>query len=343
MHDSLLKGALRSLLKTFSAILGFFLAFIAIAYLYDAIESTEETIPNDYSAEIRPNALGVRKTLSSDAPVILEIEISGLIGTLELDQRKVEQILVESRENSLKGNRIKGILLVINSPGGAVTDADGIYRALLEYKRQHKVPIFAFVDGLAASGGYYIALAADEVHATTTSLVGSIGVITSPFINVSELMQKIGVSALTISRGIGKDDLDPLRPWKKDEDKNMQQLIEVLYNDFVGLVATHRPKVDKTLLLKEYGAKVFIADEAKKIGLIDETGSSRSSTLQKLLVRLGIEDDYYQVVRLESTNWLNQLFKSKSDLMKGRLVHEVVIEGTLPERLQGKPLYLYRP
>lgn len=340
---SLWKSALKALLVVFCSVMGFLLAIFVFALLIQSIEQSEEEIPNDYSMTIRPNAKGVRKRLARSVPAILELEINGIIGTKELNQQTIESMLVESRENSLSDNRVKGILLHINSPGGTIKDADGIYRALLQYKSRYNVPIFAYTDGLCASGGMYIACAADEIYASPTTLVGSVGVISPPFLNVVDLLNKIGVSSLTISAGIGKDELNPLRPWAKDEDKTIQEIIQHYYHDFVNIVSSNRPKISKENLINDYGARIFPGTQAAEIGFVDGSGYSREDVLNKLLAKLDIQDDDYQVVLLESTNWLAQLFKSESPLFTGKIQHEFKVFGNIPEHMAGKPLYLYQP
>ena len=96
-----------------------------------------------------------------------------------------------------------------------MVDADGIYRAIKHYKEQYQVPVIAYVDGLCASGGMYIACAADKIYATDVSLVGSVGVLFPSFMNFSKLLDTVGVQSLTISSCKGKDDMNPLRPWKE--------------------------------------------------------------------------------------------------------------------------------
>lgn len=336
------KSAIKALLVTFCSIMGFLLAFFAFVTLLQSIEKSEEEIPSEYTLTIRPNVKGIRKKLSESVPAILELEINGIIGTQELSQDSIQTLLTESRENGLKNDRVKGILLHINSPGGTVTDADGIYRALLQYKSHYNVPIFAYTDGLCASGGMYIACAADEIYSTPTTLIGSIGVISPPFFNVVDLMNKIGVSSTTVSAGIGKDEMNPFRPWKKNEDQQIQEIIEHYYTDFVNLVSTHRPKVSKQDLIELYGAKIFPGSKAVEIGFVDGSGS-RNEVLEKLLAKLDIEDDYYQVVQLARCNWLAQLFKAESPLYTGKIQHEFKIHGNIPECMAGKPLYLYQP
>lgn len=341
MSDSILKSSFQSFLKAIFGCLGLFIGLVLLVALFSLFSSSEETISSDYTTEIQPNADSVRKELSSSAPVILELDISGVIGALDLTQRKIERLLIESREGSLKTNRVKGILLKINTPGGTITDADGIYRALQDYKSRYEVPIFAYADGICASGGMYVACAADKVYASDVTIAGSIGVITGSYLNLHQLMEKVGVSSLTLSEGKGKDDLNPLRPWKPDEDKNIKEVIQYYYNSFVDLIVHHRPNVNKEALVNTYGAQIFPAPKAAEIGLLDGAGESRNSTLKKLLSALSIEDDFYQVVSLKSSNWLSQLINTESPAVTGKLKHEWIYEGQLPKELLNKPLYLY--
>ena len=180
------------------AILGLFIGFFIILLVLNIVQSAESTPTAFYEVEVRPNANGVRKMLSKSSPVVLKLNIEGTIGGELLNTRSVNEILVESREGALKGDRVKAIILAINSPGGTVNDADGIYRAILNYKKRYEVPVYVFVDGLCASGGMYIAASADKIYSTDTSLIGSVGVLTGPFLNASNLMEKIGLYALTL-------------------------------------------------------------------------------------------------------------------------------------------------
>lgn len=342
MKESILRTSLRYFSVCLFSILGILVAFSAMSLFYSLIGSSEEAISNDYTVKILPNADNVRKKESSSAPVILQINLNGLIGLESLSQKTVRDILMESREGTLKNDRVKAIFLHCNTPGGGMTDADGIYEALKEYKARYKTPVFVYVDGLLASGGMYIAAAADEIHASNVSLIGSIGVITPAFLNFSKIMDKVGVDSLTLYAGKGKDDMNPLRPWKPGEADSYKQIIDYYYQYFVNLVTTNRPQINKTQLVEELGANIFPADEALKYGLIDTAGATRESTLKKLLAKIGIEDNFYQVVELESTSWLSQLFKAESPLFTGTIKHEIRVQGELPPELSNQLLYLYQ-
>lgn len=348
MISSLVHASLRAFLITLSILFAILLAAVLFALAYSSAEEKNKSkikIDTDYKPLIVPNAHGVRKEKSSNTPVILELKIFGPIGTDSLSNETVRQQLVESREGELKGDRVKAIFLHINSPGGTVDDADGIYEAILEYKHAYDVPVFAYLDGMCASGGLYVSCAADKVFSRNTSIVGSIGVLISPIFNVSQVMEKIGVNSLTLSAGIGKDSLNPFRPWKEGEQDNLKNIVDEYYQKFVDIVARSRPEVDRTALIKQYGAHIFLAEEAAKIGLVDFPDSSRSEALIALVEALGIEDDEYQVITMQKKNWLQELIteKSSANYMSGHVQHHIDLGDGLPSELRGKFLYLYRP
>ena len=91
--------------------------------------------------------------------------------------------LIDTIDGEINKDQVKGLLLAINSPGGTVDDSDGIYRLVQEYKSRLKIPVYAYVDGMCASGGMYIACAADKVYASDASLVGHVGVILRTIFN----------------------------------------------------------------------------------------------------------------------------------------------------------------
>lgn len=342
MHGSIFHSSLRTFFSALCALLGLFAGIIVIALLLGIIESADSSPKSNYTAELRPNANGVRTVLSKSAPVVLKLNINGVIGTELLNTSNVGELLVESREGTLKNDRVKAILLAINSPGGTVTDADGIYRHIQEYKKRYNVPVYAYVDGLCASGGMYIASAADKVYASDVSLIGSVGVLAGPFLNASQLLEKIGVNALTLSQGIGKDNLDPLRPWKPGEEKPLKEIITSYYTTFVDIVTSARPNLSKEKLINEYGAHVFPAQLAETYGYIDVAGSNYEMALSDLVKKIGIEDDYYQVIELSQSTW-SSIFNSKTSPIFGKVKHTLDLPYELTPELMNQYLYLYRP
>lgn len=346
MNPSIIRSVIRSFLSALFAVLGFLVGiFIIFAFLGAMLEDKKDELEakSYYSPTLVANAEQDRKAISDKAPVILKLSISGLIGTETLNMHTVKQILQESREGLFKDGRVKAILVQISTPGGTVVDSDGIYRALKQYKQDYNVPIYGFVDGLCASGGMYIASACDKVYATDVSLVGSVGVLSPAFFNVTGLMEKIGVDAKVLSVGKGKDDMNPFRPWKEGEADSYKAIIEYYYNQFVNIVVENRPNLKRTRLVNEYGAQVYPASKAQDFGFIDESGYSYQQTVQLLAKEIGIEDDYYQVVRMERKFDFSNFLNTGSVLFSGKVKHQIDLMPGFDPNLMNKYLYLYMP
>lgn len=347
MRDSIIYSSIRSFFSALFWVLGFALAILFVFVGKELVSESanpEVNLTTQFTPKIAPNAYGIREALPKDTPVILKLNIEGVIGTEFLSTETITRQLIESREGSLKGDRVKAILLKINTPGGTVVDSNGIYLAIKRYKEMYNVPVYAYVDGICASGGMYIACAADKVLASDVSLIGSVGVVTPPFFNYSQLLEKLGVKALTICAGACKDDLNPTRPWKENEGEAYKYIIDYYYDHFVNLVASHRPGLNKNNL-NELGARVFPAAIAQEHGYVDESDYSEGMALLDLLKQAGIEDEKYQVITFESKNWLARLLASDEtmSIFQGKIKHQIELTPELDARLRDQFLYLYRP
>lgn len=343
-RESIFVSGLRSFCRMFFAVCGIFLAIIAMSTLYSSISTATTTIETKTKIKYLPDAENKRELVASTAPVILQLNIHGVIGEPNmLDSSIVQNILVESRTDTLKDNRVKGILLHMNTPGGTVVDSDNIYRMLKDYKERYKVPVFAYVDGLCASGGMYVISSADQVFAGPSSIIGSVGVIIGPFFNLVEGLAKLGVKSETITEGLNKDMMSPFRPWKTDEDASLKAVTSYFYQQFVDVVTGARTRIDRTKLVQEYGAKVFDPITALEYGYVDHANSSRNEALLALMQQVGIDPAKpYQVVSLEAkSEWLSNLFNEKtSPLFTGKIEHTL---DTGAPKIRDQVAYLYQP
>lgn len=175
---------------------------------------------------------------------------------------------VEKMEKSKKN---KGILLYVDSPGGAVYQSDELYLRLMEYKEKTKRPIWAYFASEACSGGYYISMAADKIYANRNSWTGSIGVIIS-LMNCKDLYDKLGIKEIDITSGknkaMGSTGLD-----LTDEQYDiLQSLVDEAYDQFVGIVSDGR-NLDEETVRKLADGRIYSAKQAKEKLLIDEIGS----------------------------------------------------------------------
>jgi protease-4 len=196
----------------------------------------------------------------SDAPR------KGTIG----DRPSTVQEVVSQIRLAEKDDRIKAVLLEINSPGGSITASDILYHEILSFKGRTRVPIVAALMDVAASGGYYVALPADRIVAHPTTVTGSIGVILiKP--KITGLMDKLGVTVEVTKSGKEKDIGSPFRPSTAEEERIFQGLTDALGRRFTDLVTKHR-KMDSTGLADVSSARIYLADEALRLKLVDRVG-----------------------------------------------------------------------
>lgn len=343
-RESVFVSTVRAFFKTFAVILGIGMALFVIALGFSSISSTAE-IPDKSQITLQPDANWERKLLPTSTPVILRIDITGIIGAGDLKVGKFKQVLIDSRGGILSKDRVKGILLYINSPGGTTRDSAGIYNLIIDYKKRYNVPVFAFVEGLCASGGMYIASAADKILATSNSIIGSVGVRMGPTFNVSEAMEKVGISSLTLTEGKNKDMLNPFRPARPGEADSLKAMIADEYQQFIDVVTSARPQLSKAKLVEDYGANVFISETAQNYGYIDSSGSSYDSALKELVEKVGIDSDKpYQVFKIEPyQSVLRDFAENNKSLLRGKIRHVFPTGPFTDTEMSGQLLYLYSP
>lgn len=163
-----------------------------------------------------------------------------------------------------------GIILDVDSPGGTVFEADEAYLRLLEYAEEK--PVYAYLESLAASGGYYISCAASHITANRNTLTGSIGVIAGQSVDLTGLMEKYGVKVETFHSGRNKVMGNYSEPLTDEQREIMQSISDECYEQFVGIVAKSRKmKIDAVKELAD--GRVYTANQAKKNGLVDAIGT----------------------------------------------------------------------
>ncbi|MBI5866330.1 MAG: signal peptide peptidase SppA [Planctomycetes bacterium] len=178
----------------------------------------------------------------------------------------------ERLDHAASDAKVAALVLRINSPGGGVTASDLMYGELRRFREKTGKPIIASMLDTAASGGYYIACAADKIYACPTTVTGSIGVIMiTP--DLSGLMGRLGVEANVIKSGAMKDAGSPFRPMN-DQDRTLyQNMINAMYERFLDVVAASRTRLTREQIRALADGRVYLAPAAKENGLIDEIGS----------------------------------------------------------------------
>ncbi len=176
----------------------------------------------------------------------------------------------EELEKAAKDDRVKAVVVKINSPGGTVSAADVILHELKAFKAAKAVPVVVCLQGLATSGGYYVAQAGDTIIAYPTCITGSIGVIAMKF-NLRGLMDKFGVDDDVVKSGKWKDFWSPFRAATPQEKEMMQQVIDDFYRGFVDVVAQGR-KLSLKKTREVADGRIFTASQARDLGLVDQLG-----------------------------------------------------------------------
>ena len=196
---------------------------------------------------------------------------SGLISEAPSQVQEVVSRLALAAEEK----DIKAIVLVIHTPGGTVTASDILHQQILRHKQRTEQKVVALLMGLATSGGYYIATAADRIVAHPTTITGSVGTV---FIrpDLTGLMDKLGVQAEITKSGKYKDIFSMFRHSTEEERCMMQNMIDELNTRFLDAVRQGR-HLDEEKLRKAAGASVLTASQAKDLGLVDSIGYSQEA------------------------------------------------------------------
>jgi len=236
-------------------------------------------------------------------PVVAVVKLHGVItpspsplaarGTININT--VEQALVKAFDHE----RLKAVALAINSPGGAPTQSALVSERIRELADRKKVPVIAFCEDVAASGGYWLACAADEIYAHSSSLVGSIGVVTAGF-GLNGLLERFGVERRVYTAGAHKVRLDPFQQEKDEDVEWLKGLQAQLHDQFVSWVKSRRG--DRLNAEDLFTGEVWTGARAKEVGLVDGVGNLRAVLSERypeaeiivaepkraLLARLGI-------------------------------------------------------
>ena len=227
----------------------------------------------------------------------------------------------------------KGIFLYFDTGGGGVYESDELYRALMEYKEVTGRPIWAFFGPTAASGGYYIAMAADHISADRNTTTGSIGVIMS-YTNVSKLYEKLGIESIYITSGrnksMGASDLE-----LTDEQRAIyQSVVDEAYDQFVGIVCEGRGMTDAEVR-KLADGRIYTAKQALSNGLIDEI-TSYDGALDAFCEETGAQPYYTD---FSEDTVLDRLLGAVSELLPKSDLQ--TLEELAETEQSGVPMYVY--
>jgi protease-4 len=198
--------------------------------------------------------------------------IIDILGVIAESEAANAESIIDGLRDALKDEKTKGVILNINSPGGSPVQSAYVYAEIRRLKEKHPdTPIYAVVSDICASGGYYIAAAADKIYVNQSSMIGSIGVIMNGFGFVN-VMEKLGVDRRLLIAGEHKALMDPFSPVKQEETVHMQVLLNEVHQQFIDAVKTGRG--DRLVETKDmFSGLVWTGSQGIKLGLADDFGS----------------------------------------------------------------------
>ena len=263
---------------------------------------------------------------------IARIEITGAIAS-------------ETRKQVLKAFKIieekkfPALLLRIDSPGGTVADSHEIFTALQRLQSDKDVKVVASFGNISASGGVYIGVGAKHIVSNPGTITGSIGVILRGN-NLERLLDKVGVSFKVIKSGPYKDILAFDRETTAEEEKILQQLIDVSYSQFVGTVAKGRG-LEEEVVRSFADGRVFTGEQALELGLVDRLGTEEDA--RRWAAELaGLDPDKTECFNIEEPKpFINRFIPGRSQTKAGIGVAIDSVQFELATN--GLPLWLYRP
>ncbi len=194
-------------------------------------------------------------------------------GTIAADSEANADSIVSALRDAFKNKNSAAVILRINSPGGSPVQAGYINDEIKRLRDKHPdKPVYAVITDMCASGGYYIAAAADEIYADKASIVGSIGVIMNGF-GFVDAMDKLGIERRMMTAGENKGFMDPFSPLKEDDTQHIKSLLGSIHQQFIDVVKEGRgerlsddPKI--------FSGLVWTGEQAIDVGLVDALGSS---------------------------------------------------------------------
>ena len=251
-------------------------------------------------------------------PLIPVLRFSGAIGMITpLRPGLSLSTSASAIEKAFSMRGAKAVAIQINSPGGSAVQSMLIYKRVRALAAEKNLKVYVFAEDVAASGGYLLALAGDEIYADPSSIIGSIGVITATF-GLNRLIEKVGVERRVYTAGKSKDMLDVFLPEKPDDVERIKAIQEDVHRSFIDLVKTRRgAKIEKAGDLLFTG-EFWTGQKALELGLIDGLSDLRSK----------MREIYGDEVRLKlvmpSTSWLR---RRRSVFAEGRALDFSFLPG----------------
>lgn len=213
-------------------------------------------------------------------PTVAVIRLQGVIGAVGMGRRGLSLATLEQTLKKAFSKHVRAVCLQVNSPGGSPVQSAQIATRIRQLSKDNKIPVFAFAEDIAASGGYWLALAADEIYADAMSVVGSIGVISASF-GFQDLIAKIGVERRVHAQGAHKSFLDPFKPENPEDLARLDAIQKDIHKQFVTFVRQRRGNALVASDDVVFNGDIWTGERALELGLIDGLGDMRTIMRRK--------------------------------------------------------------
>jgi signal peptide peptidase SppA len=238
--------------------------------------------------------------LFNTRPLVTVIRLQGIIGQLSPFRRGLTlRGVAGSIERAFRPRGLEAVALTVNSPGGSPVQSALIARRIRMLAKRRDLPVISFVEDVAASGGYWLACAADEIYADENSIVGSIGVISASF-GFAEFLERYGIERRVHTSGERKATLDPFLPEDPNDVRRLEAIQAEVHESFKSLVRTRRGRRLKATEDQLFNGDYWTGRRALELGLIDGIGDLRTVLTDRFGSRVKIQPIS------ESTGWLRR-------------------------------------
>lgn len=262
-----------------------------------------------------------RLILGKPKPHVYILRLSGVIGhagafkngiTLDSMNAQIEKVFHDKEA--------KAVALQVNSPGGSPVQSELIYKRIRQLSEEKNIPVYAFIEDVGASGGYWLSCAGDEIYASRSSIVGSIGVIAASF-GFVKAIEKMGIERRVHTQGENKSILDPFKPEKQVDIDIIHSVQKEIHDAFKDLVTTRREgKLDLEHKDRIFSGEFWSGEQAMELGLVDGIDDMYHFMKQKF----GEKVKFIKVSR--ETSWLKRKLGMVSDAFSDALVGSVLSE-----------------
>ena len=316
------------------------LVVIAIAATVHSLITTKESVTINFDSNVEYNTNSSQKLSSKGNIAALYIE-----GTIQQANVDYDQQWLLSTISAIKNDKKNvGIAIFINSPGGAVYQTDDVYLALEDYKTTGR-PIYVYQGPMAASGGYYISCAGNKIYANRNTLTGSIGVIAGQSMDLTGLLDKLGIKSETIYAGKNKNMGNYNAPFTPEQKAIMQSIADECYEQFVKIVAKSRDmSYDEAAKLSD--GRIYTAQQALNNGLIDSIGSWE--LMLDDMAENEFEGEKHKIVTFKKEkkqSFMDLMISKVSDITKTAAASKMGVTTDIFDDLNSKidgPMYLYK-